>query len=131
MWNVELTPIYRGWGHVSDDSAKFPSVGTFSALKAQLDPINRKRKGDQFELVCKWFLENEPSQYRQLLRKVWLWRDWPGNWGIDAGIDLVAEDAEGRLWANQAKAYENNVTRGGLPSGAFLRPSRSPGSSPT
>ncbi|CKI51574.1 Helicase associated domain protein [Mycolicibacterium smegmatis] len=85
--------------------------GTFSDLKAQFDPVNRKRKGDQFEIVCKWFLENDTGQYKQLLRRVWLWKDWPGNWGIDAGIDLVAEDTEGRLWAIQAKAYENTVTR--------------------
>ncbi len=86
-------------------------MGTFSDLKAQFDSVNKKRKGDQFEFVCKWFLENDPTQYKQLLRRVWLWKDWPGNWGIDAGIDLVAEDAEGRLWAVQAKAYEGTVTR--------------------
>lgn len=44
--------------------------------------------------------------YSAQLRKVWLWNDWPGRWGIDAGIDLVAEDCEGRLWAIQAKAYD-------------------------
>jgi predicted helicase len=37
---------------------------------------------------------------------VWLWDDWPGRWGADAGIDLVAEDHEGHLWAIQAKAYD-------------------------
>lgn len=31
--------------------------------------------------------------------------EWPGRWGIDAGIDLVAEDVDGQLWAIQAKAY--------------------------
>ena len=66
--------------------------GTFSDLMAQFDPVNRKRKGDQFELVCKWFLENDPT-YQSLLRRVWMWDDWPGRQGIDAGIDLVAEEA--------------------------------------
>jgi predicted helicase len=37
---------------------------------------------------------------------VWLWRDWPGRWGADAGIDLVAETRTGGLWAIQAKAYD-------------------------
>jgi hypothetical protein len=37
---------------------------------------------------------------------VWRWADWPGRWGGDAGIDLVAEDHEGRLWAIQAKCYD-------------------------
>jgi len=36
---------------------------------------------------------------------VWLWKDWPGRWGADAGIDLVAETRSGDLWAVQAKAY--------------------------
>ncbi|MBU3751939.1 MAG: DEAD/DEAH box helicase, partial [Mycobacterium sp.] len=58
-----------------------------------------------FEAVCKWFLENDPT-YQPLLKRVWLWDDWPGRKGIDAGIDLVAEDHDGKLWAIQAKAYD-------------------------
>ena len=50
-------------------------------------------------------LENAP-EYRQHVRRVWLWDDWPGRWGRDAGIDLVAEDHEGGLWAIQAKHYD-------------------------
>ena len=34
-----------------------------------------------------------------------MWDDWPGRWGADAGIDLVAEVNDGSLWAVQAKAY--------------------------
>jgi predicted helicase len=37
---------------------------------------------------------------------VWLWDEWPGWWGKEAGIDLVAEDRDGKLWAVQAKAYD-------------------------
>jgi len=36
-------------------------MGAFSDLAAQFDPVNTKRKGDWFELVCKWFLENDPA----------------------------------------------------------------------
>jgi superfamily II DNA or RNA helicase len=79
-------------------------MGGFENLAAQFDPVDTKRKGDEFELVCKWFLENDPT-YQHLLRRVWLWKDWPGRKGIDAGIDLVAEDHDGKLWAIQAKAY--------------------------
>ena len=32
--------------------------------------------------------------------------DWPGAWAADAGIDLVAEEHGGGLWAIQAKAYD-------------------------
>lgn len=64
------------------------------------------RRGKQFEHICKWFLTNDPV-YRQQLRRVWLWDEWPGGrWGADAGIDLVAEDHQGHLWAVQAKAYD-------------------------
>jgi hypothetical protein len=31
---------------------------------------------------------------------------WPGAWAADAGIDLVAEETDGRLSAIQAKAYD-------------------------
>jgi superfamily II DNA or RNA helicase len=86
-------------------------MGTFLELFARLDPDPRVR-GRQFEHVCKWFLANDPT-YKSTLRRVWLWEEWPGRWGGDAGIDLVAEDYDGRLWAIQSKAYapENAVTK--------------------
>ena len=71
-------------------------MGRFDDLAAQFDPVNKKRKGDQFELVCKWFLENDPV-YGHELHRVWLWDEWLPRWGADAGIDLVAEDRQGRL----------------------------------
>ncbi|CAA0096105.1 UvrABC system protein B [Mycolicibacterium vanbaalenii] len=79
-------------------------MGTFDDLRATLHPVDNQRKGKQFESVCQWFLENDPT-YQSLLRRVWLWDDWPGRRGIDAGIDLVAEDNYGKLWAIQAKVY--------------------------
>jgi len=79
-------------------------VGAFSDLFSRLDPDPRVR-GEQFEHVCKWFLANDPM-YKHELRRVWLWHDWPGRWGADAGIDLIAEDRNGGLWAIQAKAYD-------------------------
>jgi superfamily II DNA or RNA helicase len=86
-------------------------VGSFSDLFARLDPDPRLR-GKQFEHVCKWFLTNDPM-YKNTLRRVWLWSEWTGRWGGDSGIDLVAEDHDGRLWAIQCKAYkpENAVTK--------------------
>jgi len=76
----------------------------FSELSAQFhaDPHVR---GRQFELLCRWYLQNAP-EYRNKLKQVWLWREWPHRWGADAGIDLVAETHEGELWAVQAKAYD-------------------------
>ncbi len=58
-----------------------------------LDPDVRLR-GVQFESICKWFLTHDPG-YRRELKTVWLWDEWPGRWGADAGIDLVAETHAG------------------------------------
>ncbi|MFM8856762.1 MAG: DEAD/DEAH box helicase family protein, partial [Actinomycetota bacterium] len=87
-----------------------PPMGAFDDLAAQFDPVDKKRKGDQFELVCMWFLENDLI-YKPLLRRVWLRNEWPGRANdIDAGIDLVAEDYDGKLWAIQAKAYDEKYS---------------------
>ena len=82
----------------------FAGVGAFTSLFNKLEADVRVR-GKQFERVCKWFLSNDPF-YKHELRRVWLWDEWPGRWGGDAGIDLVAEDRNGHLWAIQAKAYD-------------------------
>jgi predicted helicase len=74
-----------------------------SDLLRQFDPRSDVR-GRQFELLCRWYLRNAP-EYRRRFREVWLWRDWPEAWAADAGIDLVAEEHDGSLWAVQAKAY--------------------------
>ncbi len=86
-------------------------MGTLRHLLAGLDQ-DALRRGKQFETICKWFLTNDPI-YRRELKSVWLWEEWPGRWGADSGIDLVAEDIRGQLWAVQAKAYNpaNSVTK--------------------
>jgi hypothetical protein len=114
-WSVLLradhTRAVATMSWLSYASTSIPAVATFSDLFARLDPDARVR-GKQFEHVCKWFLINDPT-YKNILRRVWLWGEWTGRWGGDAGIDLVAEDHDGRLWAIQAKAYapENTVTK--------------------
>ncbi len=68
-------------------------------------------RGKMFERACKWLLENDPTYSN--LKKVWLWDDWPGRWDIDRGIDLIAEDEDGKIWGIQAKLYrpENSINR--------------------
>ena len=78
-------------------------MGTIQALLNRLD-TNPGVRGRQFEHICKWFLETDPI-YAPQLKRVWLWKEWPGRWGVDAGIDLVAEATDGKHWAIQAKAY--------------------------
>ena len=76
----------------------------FSDLSAQFSADARVR-GRQFERLCRWYLQNAP-EYRNKIKQVWLWKDWPERWGVDAGIDLVAETHDGERWAIQAKAYD-------------------------
>jgi predicted helicase len=76
----------------------------FADLLSRLDPRPDVR-GRQFERICAWYLRTAP-EYRGRFRRVWLWSQWPGAWAADAGIDLVAEEQGGRLWAIQAKAYD-------------------------
>jgi superfamily II DNA or RNA helicase len=80
-------------------------MGALGDLLSRLDP-DPNRRGKQFERICQWFLTQNPV-YAALLRpdRVWLWDEWPGRWGSDDGIDLVAEAKDGDLWAIQAKAY--------------------------
>ena len=75
-------------------------------------PSGPHRRGMAFEQICQWFLTSEPTYAAQLTR-VWLWNEWPERWGIDAGIDLVAETTTGNLWAIQAKAYapDHSITK--------------------
>ena len=85
-------------------SVGMAALGDLLDLLGRLDP-DPGRRGRQFERICLWFLTHEPV-YAGELRHVWVWDEWPGRWGADAGIDLVAEDHHGHLWAIQAKAYD-------------------------
>jgi superfamily II DNA or RNA helicase len=75
------------------------------SLLAGLDAGERVR-GRGFERLCRWMLETSP-EYAARLEKVWLWEEWPARQGRrDAGIDLVAQERDGGLWAVQAKHYD-------------------------
>ena len=62
-------------------------------------------RGVQFEKLRKWVLENHPL-YKSKLKQVWLWDNWPGRWGRDRGIDLIAEGVDGKTWAIQSFARQ-------------------------
>ena len=93
-------------------------MGTFTALIDQLDPVNKKRRGDQGEAVGKFLLQNDPVLSREFT-KVWLWKEWPyysptgtqWRWKEqEAGIDLVAQRHDDSLCAVQVKAYQKGGT---------------------
>lgn len=75
-----------------------PILHRTSSLDGLLErlPPDPRLRGKEFERVTKWFLEADPG-YAWELKQVWLWDDWPGRWGPDVGIDLVAETQEGHL----------------------------------
>jgi predicted helicase len=62
--------------------------------------------GQDFEKLSKWYLENKPS-YKKLFKQVWLYKDFPKNWGPDNGTDLIAMAHSGEYWAIQAKNYNS------------------------
>jgi len=97
-------------------SRRRTSVRVVSVMQ-QLSPLDDllagfDRDGRGFELLCRWFLQNEP-EFRAEYDQVWLWAEWPGRWGPDRGIDLVARTFSGRIDAVQAKNYgsEHSVTK--------------------
>ena len=78
--------------------------GTFAFIEQQMrqDAVATEFGAD-FEWLCRFFLLAAP-QYHGVFKSVWLWKDWPERWGVDKGIDLVAQTTDDKLWAIQAKA---------------------------
>ena len=68
---------------------------------------SERDKGTAFERLVQAYLRTD-ALWAEKFSNVWLWSDWPGRDGRgDAGIDLVAEEADsGELWAIQAKFYD-------------------------
>jgi superfamily II DNA or RNA helicase len=97
----------------------------FAELVNRLDSRPGVR-GRQFERICVWYLRCAP-EYRGRFRKVWLWSEWPGAWAPDAGIDLVAEEHGGDLWAIQAKIYDPGYAIKKADVDSFLAESSRPG----
>jgi len=83
-------------------------VGSFDELWSQVAGASAKEKGDRFEELSKWFLENDPV-YKHLFTAVYKWREWPRRWSdADNGIDLIGEAFDGTYWAIQSKGYASS-----------------------
>ena len=76
--------------------------GNNSELSALLDSLEGRGRG--FEQLSAWFLQND-AEWAPRVSRVWHWDQWPGRWGPDRGIDLVAETTDGDLIAVQCKHY--------------------------
>jgi predicted helicase len=70
---------------------------------------HKREKGRLFEEASKWFFPKSEVHGRGL-KHIWLWDEWPEKYGRETGIDLVAEQDDGRLWMTQAKCF-NSKTR--------------------
>lgn len=69
------------------------------------EPGANVKRGKAFEKAIKTFLQEDP-RYKSMLADVWLWNEWPGRQEGDTGIDLVAREQSGALWAIQCKFYD-------------------------
>ncbi len=100
-------------------------MAAFSELIASLD-ADPLRRGKQFEVFVKWFLQHDPGWATQV-DQVWLWHEYPGRWGMDCGIDLVFRHKSGETWAVQAKCYaaHHDITKHDVDK--FLSESNRPG----
>lgn len=81
----------------------------YEDFERRLSTMSVRERGSAFEASVKRFLETE-SCYRDEVKRVWFWSEWPLRWGADAGIDLVVETNDGEEWAVQCKAWANGST---------------------
>lgn len=73
--------------------------------------FSERDKGDRFERLMQAYLQTDP-RYANLLKKVWLWNDFPFRadfGGKETGIDLVAITVDGDYWAIQCKCYSEDA----------------------
>ena len=63
--------------------------------------------GTKFEKITKDYFKIDPL-YTRRFKKVWLWMEWPKRDGVDTGIDLIAEEFDGKLCAIQCKCYADD-----------------------
>ena len=77
--------------------------------KIRSEATNTRELGDKFEKITRDFLKTD-KLYASRFKKIWLWKEWPKNDGADTGIDLVAEQHDGKLCAIQCKCYADDGT---------------------
>lgn len=81
---------------------------------AVLDDIRKRHKteaakGTEFEQLTQMFLEHD-STYSDFFTKVTPWSTWSKKDDSDTGIDLVAEEPNGTLWAIQCKFWKSDAS---------------------
>ena len=84
-------------------------MASFQTFLGLLRNLPQERRGRFFEQCCKHLLRTA-RPYSDTLESVWLWNEWPGRWGPDCGIDLVARTKTGKYWAIQCKAWNPHAS---------------------
>ena len=75
--------------------------------KIRKESKSKVELGTKFERITKNYLKID-KLYTGRFKKVWLWKEWPERDGIDTGIDLIAEESDGKLCAIQCKCYADD-----------------------
>ncbi|MBQ7569022.1 restriction endonuclease [bacterium] len=70
---------------------------------------DKAKLGRRFEEATRYYLKNDPF-YRSRFVHIWPWMDAPMCDGVDYGIDIVAQDADGSYWAIQCKCWDESST---------------------
>ncbi|MBR9860957.1 hypothetical protein GYB22_09455 [bacterium] len=80
--------------------------------KYQEQSFHKRDQGNRFERLMQRFLLTDP-RYAIKFQKVWLWTEFPFRsdlQGSDTGIDIIAEDKEGKFWAIKYKLNGETAT---------------------
>ena len=97
--------------HTEKEALTFHDVVT----RIREQAANKRHVGTTFEKLCKFYLEKNSGLN---LKNVWLWNDWPEKDSSDEGIDIIAENTDGELYAIQCKIYseEHMISKGDVDS---------------
>jgi predicted helicase len=78
----------------------------YNLLRSKYDEKgNASGKGRPFEKFIRDFLPKSPG-WSSIIKKIWLWEDYPDKWSSDIGIDLIFIDQLDKVWAVQVKCYD-------------------------
>jgi len=94
----------KNWHRDQNDQAE-KEMPTFHDVITHIreNASSKKHMGTTFEKLCKFYLEKNSGLN---FKNVWLWNDWPEKDASDEGIDIIAENNEGELYAIQCKLYD-------------------------
>lgn len=82
---------------------------TFDSMleKIRKESKTKSELGTNFEKLMKDFFTTDKF-FKNRFNKVWRWMEWPERESADIGIDLIAEEKDGRLCAIQCKCYADD-----------------------